>query len=96
MNIRQIETFFWAARLGSFAKAALRLNATQSAVSMRIQEVESRLNTVFMTSVFLGGAAGSLCGAAAVVWSWSGLAGAGASLAAVALIFHLVASRASR
>ena len=46
MNIRQIETFFWAARLGSFAKAALRLNATQSAVSMRIQEVESRLNTV--------------------------------------------------
>ncbi len=46
MNIRQLETFFWAARLGSFAKAAQRLNATQSAVSMRIQEVESRLNTV--------------------------------------------------
>jgi DNA-binding transcriptional LysR family regulator len=44
MNIRQVETFFWAARLGSFAKAAQRLNATQSAVSMRIQEVESRLN----------------------------------------------------
>jgi DNA-binding transcriptional LysR family regulator len=46
MNLRQLETFFWAARLGSFAKAAQRLNATQSAVSMRIQEIENRLNTV--------------------------------------------------
>lgn len=45
MNIRQLETFYWAARLGSFAKAAQRLNATQSAVSMRIQEFESRLNS---------------------------------------------------
>lgn len=45
MNIRQLETFFWAARLGSFAKAAQHLNATQSAVSMRIQELESRLDT---------------------------------------------------
>lgn len=43
MHIRQIETFYWAARLGSFANAAKRLNATQSAVSMRIQELESRL-----------------------------------------------------
>ena len=43
MNIRQIETFFWAARLGSFVQAAQRLNATQSAISMRIQEVESDL-----------------------------------------------------
>jgi DNA-binding transcriptional LysR family regulator len=46
MNIRQIETLYWAARLGSFAKAAQRLNATQSAVSMRIQEVEARLDAV--------------------------------------------------
>lgn len=46
MNLRHLETFFWAARLGSFAKAAQRLNATQSAVSMRIQEMESRLNAV--------------------------------------------------
>lgn len=43
MNIRQIETFYWAARLGSFVQAAKRLNATQSAVSMRIQEVEADL-----------------------------------------------------
>jgi DNA-binding transcriptional LysR family regulator len=46
MNLRQLETFLWAGRLGSFAKAARRLNATQSAVSMRIQEIESRLNTI--------------------------------------------------
>ncbi len=46
MNLRHLETFYWAARLGSFAKSAQKMNATQSAVSMRIQEVESRLNTV--------------------------------------------------
>ena len=44
MNLRHLETFVWAARLGSFAKAAQKLNATQSAVSMRIQEIEGRLN----------------------------------------------------
>lgn len=46
MNLRQLETFFWAARLGSFAKAAQKLNATQSAVSMRIQEIEGRFNAI--------------------------------------------------
>lgn len=44
MRLTQIETFFWAARLGSFAKAAKHLNATQSAISMRIQELEARLD----------------------------------------------------
>ena len=43
MNHRHIETFYWAARLGSFAQAAHRLNATQSAISMRIQELEMRI-----------------------------------------------------
>ena len=43
MNLRQVETFYWAARLGSFAQAAHRLNATQSAISMRIQELEARI-----------------------------------------------------
>lgn len=46
MNLRHLETFLWAARLGSFANAAQKLNATPSAVSMRIQEVENRLNAV--------------------------------------------------
>jgi len=40
MNIKQIETFVWIARLGSFAAAGQRLNATQSAISARIQELE--------------------------------------------------------
>ncbi len=40
MNLRQIETFYWAAKLGSFSAAADRVNATQSTVSMRIQDLE--------------------------------------------------------
>jgi DNA-binding transcriptional LysR family regulator len=44
VNIKQIETFYWAARLGSFVQAAKRLNTTPSAVSMRIQEVEADLS----------------------------------------------------
>ena len=43
MRLRQVETFYWAARLGSFAKAARKLNATHSAISMRIQELEASL-----------------------------------------------------
>nr|WP_313533972.1 LysR family transcriptional regulator [Brucella anthropi] len=46
MNLRHLETFLLAARLGSFASVAQKLNATPSTVSMRIQEVENRLNTV--------------------------------------------------
>jgi hypothetical protein len=49
-----------------------------------------------MTSVFLGGAAGSLCGAAAAAWSWNGLALAGAGLAALMLVFHLSTGRGIR
>lgn len=40
MNLRKLETFYWAAKLGSFTAAAERMNATQSTVSMRIQELE--------------------------------------------------------
>jgi DNA-binding transcriptional LysR family regulator len=40
MNLRRIETFYWAAKLGSFSAAADRLHATQSTVSMRIQDLE--------------------------------------------------------
>lgn len=45
MRLRQIETFYWAAKLGSFAKAAQKLNASHSAISMRIQELEMNLGT---------------------------------------------------
>lgn len=43
MNLRQLETFYWAVKLGSFIAAAGRLNSTQSTVSMRIQELERDL-----------------------------------------------------
>jgi DNA-binding transcriptional LysR family regulator len=42
LHMKHFETFFWAARLGSFTAAAERLNSTQSAVSMRIAELELR------------------------------------------------------
>jgi len=45
LRLKQITTFYWAAKLGSFVKAAHHLNATQSAVSVRIQQLESRLGT---------------------------------------------------
>lgn len=43
MNIKQLETFYWIERLGSFSAAAQRVLATQSTVSMRIQELEQSL-----------------------------------------------------
>ncbi|TAK87708.1 MAG: LysR family transcriptional regulator [Betaproteobacteria bacterium] len=44
MDIRQIETFVWIARLGSIAEACKRLNATQSTLSMRLKTLEESLN----------------------------------------------------
>ncbi|WP_395065609.1 LysR family transcriptional regulator [Paraburkholderia silvatlantica] len=43
MTLQQLETFFWAVTLGSFSAAAERLYATQSAVSMRVRELERAL-----------------------------------------------------
>lgn len=43
MNFKQLETFYWAAKLGSFSAATERLNTTQSTVSMRIIELERDL-----------------------------------------------------
>lgn len=40
MNVKQLETFYWAARLGSFTAAAERLSSTQSTISTRVQELE--------------------------------------------------------
>ena len=45
MNFKQLETFYWAVKLGSFAAVSERFHATQSAVSMRIQELERELGT---------------------------------------------------
>jgi DNA-binding transcriptional LysR family regulator len=46
MQLKQIETFYWAARLGSFARAARHVHMTTSTVSMRIQELEARLGVL--------------------------------------------------
>ncbi|HWW49380.1 MAG TPA: LysR family transcriptional regulator [Xanthobacteraceae bacterium] len=46
MNIRQLETFVSIVRLGSFSAAAESLNATQSTVSARIQELEQTLGVL--------------------------------------------------
>lgn len=39
-TLKRLETFYWAAKLGSFTAAATKLFSTQSTVSMRIQELE--------------------------------------------------------
>jgi DNA-binding transcriptional LysR family regulator len=46
MQLKQIETFYWAARLGSFTRAARHAHMTTSTVSMRIQELEGRLGVL--------------------------------------------------
>jgi DNA-binding transcriptional LysR family regulator len=43
VNLKQLETFVTIVRLGSFSAAARHLNATQSTVSARIQELEQAL-----------------------------------------------------
>ncbi|NVO15406.1 MAG: LysR family transcriptional regulator [Rhodoplanes sp.] len=41
VTLKQIEALHWIARLGTFERAAARLSTTQSAVSKRIQELET-------------------------------------------------------
>src|SRR5690606_29587057 len=43
MYLKQIETFYWAARFGSFSRAARHVHMTTSTVSMRIQELEAKI-----------------------------------------------------
>ena len=44
-TLKQIETFYWTATLGSFTAAAARLNSTQPAISNRIREFELAIDT---------------------------------------------------
>ena len=46
VNFRQLQTFLEIVQLGSFSAAANKLNATQSTISARIQELESDLGVV--------------------------------------------------
>jgi DNA-binding transcriptional LysR family regulator len=41
LTIKQLQTFFWVARLGTVSKAAERLHVTQSAATKRLQELEA-------------------------------------------------------
>jgi DNA-binding transcriptional LysR family regulator len=43
VTLKQLETFYWVHRLGGFAAAAKHLHSTQSAVSMRVQDLEAAL-----------------------------------------------------
>lgn len=53
-------------------------------------DARSRLNTVYMFSYFLGGAAGSAVGSAAFGrWGWPGVCGAGAGFCALAIVAQL-------
>jgi predicted MFS family arabinose efflux permease len=69
------------------------LLANQTRIYPLQPAAQARLNTVFMTSVFLGGAVGSAVGAFAAAWSWSGVALAGAGLAFACLAVHLSAAQ---
>ncbi len=44
MTFKQLEALYWVIQLGGFALAANRLHTTQSAISKRIQELESTFN----------------------------------------------------
>lgn len=45
MTFKQLEAIYWVARLGGFAQAANKLHTTQSAISKRVQELESLFDT---------------------------------------------------
>jgi DNA-binding transcriptional LysR family regulator len=49
ITLRQIEAFYWTARLGSIHAAADHLNFSQPAVSSRIKELETALNVELFT-----------------------------------------------
>lgn len=52
MKIRNLDTFYWIASLGSFRAASEKLNLTQPAISARIQVLEQDLGTeVFVREV---------------------------------------------
>jgi DNA-binding transcriptional LysR family regulator len=46
LTFKQMEALYWVVQLGSFQAAAARLNTTQSAISKRIQELESTFDLV--------------------------------------------------
>lgn len=45
MTFKQLEAIYWVGRLGGFAQAAAKLHTSQSAISKRVQELESLFDT---------------------------------------------------
>jgi predicted MFS family arabinose efflux permease len=67
------------------------LVANQSRITALSATARSRLNTLFMTSYFLGGATGTAVAASmAATWGWHGLALTGGLFALAALCAHLL------
>lgn len=54
LNIANLETAVWIARLGSFTAAAERLHTTQPAISTRVRELESTLGIKLFTRTARG------------------------------------------
>jgi predicted MFS family arabinose efflux permease len=71
--------------------------ANQARIYTLRPEARSRLNTVYMSSYFLGGAAGSaLGGYGANLYGWIGLAVVGAALSTGALAVNVLAYTRAR
>lgn len=45
MTFKQLEAIYWVVQLGGFSQAARKLHTTQSAISKRVQELETSFNT---------------------------------------------------
>lgn len=68
----------------------IQLSNQTAALALR-PEASSRVNTLFMTTYFLGGTLGTLsAGAAWNLWGWSGVAAAGMLLAGASLVMTLI------
>jgi predicted MFS family arabinose efflux permease len=94
--VSQTERGLWALAIGvALTDLGYRsvLLGNQTRIYPLQPSANSRLNTVFMTVVFIGGAFGSLCGAAAAAWSWTGVALVGAGFAVATLAVHLWTAR---
>ena len=48
IDFRNLETFFWVAKLGSFRGTAEKLNTTQPAISARIAQLEASLDVLLL------------------------------------------------
>lgn len=68
MTLKQIEAFYWAAKLGSFAIAAQRLQVTQSSLSKRVAELEESVGALLFDRTMKSTAAAVLRRAASAVW----------------------------